>query len=131
MNVRNIGRKIENTIKIIEKLEDDDGGFDASYNNIPVEIKGCLESHKNGVDYKGRDRVVKGRFWIDNNAHRILLERRGFYIFVIYHMIGMMPIIRRYTYMSVLTIDRQIKSGDNTKIPYDRIFPDYKGRVAL
>lgn len=125
MNAQSIGDKIERSIKIIEKLCDDDGGFDAAFNKIPIEIKGCLRTHKNGVNRNGTDRVTTGRFWIDNEAHRVLLERKGFYIFVIYYMAGAVPTILKYEYKSALAVNKLIKTGSNTKIRYDRIFPNY------
>lgn len=127
MNSANIGLRIENAIKRIEKLEDDANGFDASYGNIPIEIKGCLMEHKNGVDYKGKDRTTKGRFWIDNEAHRMLFYNKGFYIFAVYYMTDVAPIILKYRYMTALKVDDLIKSGNNTKIPYNMIFPNFNG----
>lgn len=116
---------IEKAIIGEEKLLNDEGGFDAAFNAIPIEIKGCIRVHKNGVGLKGQERVTKGRFWIDNDAHRILLERKGFYIFVIYQMIGKEPFINKYVYKSAKEVSKWIKSGDNTKIRYDIVFPEY------
>jgi hypothetical protein len=124
MNVNKTGEMIEKAIKRIEKLIDDEGGFDAAFNKIPIEIKGCLKVHKNGVGLNGKEKVTKGRFWIDNNAHRILLERKGFYIFAIYYMSFETPTILEYEYKSASAVNRLIKSGDNTKIRYDVIFPN-------
>jgi len=124
MNVNKIGGMIENTIKMVENLIDDDGGFDAAFNTIPIEIKGCIKVHRNGKGINGKDKLTKGRFWIDNDAHRILLERKGFYIFVIYYMRDKNPVILEYTYKSANQVNRLIKSGDNTKIRYDIIFPN-------
>lgn len=126
MNAQSIGDKIERSIKTVEKLEDDNGGFDAAFGKIPIEIKGCIRVHKNGVNRNGKDRITKGRFWIDNKAHRLLLKRRGFYIFVIYYMVGEMPTILEYEYKSAYAVNKLIKPGDNTKIRFDRIFTDYE-----
>lgn len=131
MNPKSIGERIENTIKLIEELNDDKGGFDACLDNNPIEIKGCMKVHKNGCNPNGKDRITKGRFWIDNRAHKILLERKGFYIFVIYYMAGEMPTISKYTYKSAKAVDKLINLSENTKIRYDRIFPDYKGEAVL
>ena len=127
MNGVLIGRHIEDHIKARYQLKESQIGFDGNLNGLEIEIKGCMPIHKNGVNPNGTDRVTKGRFWIDNDAHRILLERRGFYIFVVYYMSGAIPTIIEYQYMSAWAVNKLINSGDNTKIRYDRIFSVKKG----
>lgn len=130
MNAQSIGKFIENYIKERFKLHDSKIGFDGCCNGREYEIKGCIPTHKNGVNRNGRDRITKGRFWIDNDAHKLLLERKGFYIFVIYYMAGGLPTILEYTYKSALAVNKLIKTGANTKIRYDIILPDDEaGRV--
>lgn len=122
MNSQNVGRRIENTIVAVESLTEDTGGFDGSKNGFPIEIKGCLKVHQNGSDYKRKPKTTVGRYWIDNNAHRILLERKGSYIFVIYEEREERAFITDYGYVKASKVNPYIGKGENTKIRWDRIF---------
>lgn len=121
MNVKDNGNRVERAMRSAYHLEDDGFGFDGSLNGISVEVKGCLLIHKNGVDGKGREKTTKGRFWIERDSHRLLLDRRGLYIFVVYEMIEDMLIIRSTDLLSAKFVNRMIGAGDNTKIRYDLI----------
>lgn len=122
MNIKDNGNRIEKAIKLAYNLTDDEFGFDASLNGISVEIKGCMLIHKNGMSCNGREKTTKGRFWIERDSHRLLLDRRGLYIFAVYEMSGDVLIIRSTDVLSAKFINRMIGAGDNTKIRYDLIF---------
>lgn len=130
MNVQQIGQRIESNIRLLEGLHLDETGFDACFNKTPIEIKGCTRFHRNGCNRKGQDTLTKGRFWIDNEAHKILLKRKGFYVFVLYRMGDTLPLILKYEYMSAKAVDKLIKEGANTKIRYDVIFPEERYEVV-
>ena len=129
MNTNNIGRFIEEHIKAKYSLEESERGFDGSLNGLEIEIKGCLHLHKNGVSPKGTNKITKGRFWIDNDSHRLLLKEGGMYVFVLYRRSGHSIGILRVSNVFAFEIDYWINKEGNTKIAYDRIFPDYKDRV--
>ena len=130
MNAQSIGKFIENNIKKQFKLKDSKIGFDGFYNGYEYEIKGCIPTHKNGVNRNGRDRITKGRFWIDNYAHRLLLKERGVYIFVLYVRCESQVVTLRTRFMPAREVQKLIKAGNNTKIRFDKIFPNYKTGVA-
>ena len=106
-------------------------GFDASYNGVEIEIKACAVNHKNGVTLKGVQKQTKGRFWIDNHAHRILLDEKGLYLFALYVEDATSFTVIRRAKMFAFELNRYISNGNNTKIRYDLLFPDYKEVDAL
>lgn len=126
MNCNHIGKYIEDKVKTQFKLSDSEIGFDGYACGVEYEIKGCVPVHKNGVSLYGKDRVTKGRFWIDNDAHRLLLDVNGMYIFVLYMRAEDKVITLRTRFMSVKEVQKLIKPGENTKIRYDLIFANYK-----
>jgi hypothetical protein len=126
MSLANRGKFVEEHIKARYQLKESELGFDGSFNNMEVEIKGCIPIHKNGVNRNGRDRITKGRFWIDNYAHKLLLNEKGLYVFVLYSTNGSYTEVLRTCKLFAFEVDYMINKGDNTKIRYDLIFPDYK-----
>lgn len=126
MNARHIGNYIEEQVKIRYGLGDSELGFDGQACGKEYEIKGCIPTHKNGASQYGKDRITKGRFWIDNNAHRLLLDVNGMYIFVLYTRTGDKVVSLRVRFMPAKEVQKLIKTGDNTKIRYDIIFANYK-----
>jgi len=135
MNVAYLGEYIEKYIKAEYTLDDSKLGFDGrlnkleveikACNKLEVEIKACIPIHKNGSTNKGKERTTKGRFWIDNHAHKLLLEERGLYIFVLYIRTGDTVIIKSVINKFAFEINHMINTGDNTKIRYDLLFPSY------
>lgn len=125
MNAQSIGKFIENHIKERFSLKDSEIGFDGSCNGWEYEIKGCMPIHKNGVNRNGRDRITKGRFWIDNYAHTLLLKEKGIYIFVLYVRNDKKIVTLRTRFMGASEVQKLIKPGDNTKIRFDLIFMNY------
>jgi len=125
MNVAYLGEYIEKYIKAEYTLDDSKLGFDGRLNKLEVEIKACIPIHKNGSTNKGKERTTKGRFWIDNHAHKLLLEERGLYIFVLYIRTGDTVIIKSVINKFAFEINHMINTGDNTKIRYDLLFPSY------
>jgi len=125
MNVAYLGEYIEKHIKARYTLDESKLGFDGNLNGLEIEIKACIPIHKNGSDSKGRERTTKGRFWIDNHAHKLLLKEKGMYIFVLYIRTGETVIIKRVVNKFAFEIDYMIKTGDNTKLRYDLLFPYY------
>lgn len=130
MNAQSIGQRIENHVKVRFNLIDSKIGFDGCSNSHEYEIKGCIPTHKNGVNRNGRDRITKGRFWIDNYAHRLLLKERGIYIFVLYIRVDKEIIVIRTRFMPAHEVQNLIKAGDNTKIRYDLIFQNHQVEVV-
>jgi len=126
MSVLNRGRYVEELIKTQYSLKDSQLGFDGNLNGLEIEIKGCIPIHKNGVNLNKKDRITKGRFWIDNHAHKLLLKEKGLYVFVLYESYGYAIQKLRSRNMFAFEVDYMIIKGSNTKISYDRIFPDYK-----
>lgn len=126
MNAQSIGKFIEDYIKERFELEDSKIGFDGSCNGWEYEIKGCVPTHKNGVNTNGIDRITKGRFWIDNYAHSLLLKEHGVYIFVLYVRNDKKIVTLRTRFMTALEVQKLIKHGANTKIRYDLIFSNYE-----
>ena len=129
MNVRYIGEEIEEIIKDANGLDEDELGFDASYHGFPIEIKGCIPTHQNGASSDGKYRTTKGRFWIDNRAHKSLLEHLGSYIFVLYETPNDEVKVLKTSLCSAFEVDKMITTGKNTKIRYDRIFLNAKHGV--
>ena len=130
MSLANRGKFVEEHIKARYQLKESASGFDGSLNGLEIEIKGCIPIHKNGVNHNGRDRITKGRFWIDNQAHRLLLDEKGLYVFVLYSSNGNYVAVLRICKLFAFEVDYMVIKGDNTKIRYDRIFPDYKSGVV-
>jgi hypothetical protein len=126
MNANRIGEYIEEQVKARYGLVDSELGFDGWACGKEYEIKGCIPTHKNGVTQYGKDRVTKGRFWIDNSAHRLLLDVNGMYIFVLYTWSGEKVITLRTRFMPAREVQKIIKPGDNTKIRYDILFVNYR-----
>jgi hypothetical protein len=122
MSVLNRGKYIEDHIKSRYSLKDSKLGFDGNLNGLEIEIKGCIPIHKNGVSVYGKDRITKGRFWIDNRAHKLLLAEKGLYIFVVYKIYRKEVFLMKILNLFAFEIDFMINGGDNTKIRYDRIF---------
>ena len=131
MNAKANGEAIEQIIKDMYYLAEDTIGFDAVREGRPVEIKGCLPQHWNGVDSKGNARLAKGRFWIDNRAHRLLLKEDGIYIFVVYKEIATRLKLIGTKVIDASSLDKWIGNGDNTKIRYDWVFPELIGGDKL
>lgn len=126
MCVKHIGDKIEKMVKDIYKLADSNIGFDACYEGTQVEIKACKSVHQNGVNRNGKDRVTKGRFWINNRNHQLLLNEGGFYAFVLYNPTTVTPADLNIKWVSAPLLTPLIGKRDNTKIRYDRIFTNCK-----
>lgn len=125
MNAQSIGKFIEEHIKERFGLKDSKIGFDGCSDSHEYEIKGCIPTHKNGVNRNGTDRVTTGRFWIDNYAHKLLLKERGIYIFVLYIRHDDKLVTLRTRFMPAHEVQKLIKTGDNTKIRFDKIFLNY------
>lgn len=121
MNLNRIGERVEEVIKNAYNLSDDHRGFDASFCTTPIEIKSCARRHLNGLNSRGEQNYTKGRFWIDNKAHKLLLAEDGLYYFVLYrYSRESLKIIRVRTH-TARYINSMINKGSNTKIRYDRI----------
>ena len=129
MSLVNRGKFVEDHIKARYQLKESKLGFDGTFNNMEIEIKGCISVHKNGVNRKGKDRITKGRFWIDNHAHKLLLDEKGLYVFVLYSTNNNYVAVLRTCKLFAFEVDYMIAKGNNTKIRYDRIFIDYNERV--
>lgn len=126
MSLANRGKFVEDYIKVRYNLKESKLGFDACFNKMEIEIKGCIPIHKNGVNRNGRNRITKGRFWIDNGAHKLLLDEKGLYVFVLYSSNGNYLSVLRICKLFAFEVDYMIIKGGNTKIRYDLIFPDYE-----
>lgn len=120
-----IGAETERMIKDMYNLDESDIGFDACYEGCQVEIKGCKAVHQNGVNSNGKSRVTKGRFWINNRNHQLLLKEEGIYAFVLYNPTKDAPVNLNIRWVPAFILTPMIGKGDNTKIRYDRIIEDY------
>jgi len=123
MNQRNNGLEVERLIIKKYPLEDDTKGFDATYLNVPVEIKSCLLYHSNGLTPAGSQRRARGRFWIDNDNHRLLLNENGLYIFVLYKVVNDHIVIIDEVLLKASYINKYVNSEGNTKINWKYLFP--------
>ena len=124
MNSRHIGDRIERDVIDRYKLTESEDGFDASFIGLPIEIKGCKRIHRNGVTRHGKEGITKGRFWIDNEAHKLLVKLGGLYIFAVYQTDRFNNLNLNTRCIAAYKVDRLIIAGDNTKIRYDVLFPE-------
>ena len=115
------GLQIEGLIKRLFKLEESRCGFDASWNGQEVEIKSCIKWHRNGIGRSGKQNRTRGRFWIDNRAHKLLLEQKGFYIFVLYEKEDSFLKINEIRILSAKLVDEYIGEGKNTKLAWNKV----------
>ena len=125
MNSFYTGKMVEERIIDEFNLQTDSNGFDGCDKGKIIEIKGCLPYHSNGINEKGEDRRCKGRFWIDNQKHLLLSRLKGEYIFVLYEWFNKELYFIGVRRIKAKHIQNMITEGDNSKIRYDRIFPEY------
>lgn len=123
MTTSNNGKQIEMMISDLLNLGESRLGFDGTLGDDEVEIKSTKALHKNGVDRNGSHVSTAGRFWIDNEAHRILRGESGWYIFVIHDSYSYPIEIAGIRIMRAKDVHEMITPGANTKIRFDRIFP--------
>lgn len=128
MNTNRIGREIEACISGIDGFSDSKMGFDMVYGDTEIEVKGCCKLHKNGCNRGLKPTFTKGRFWICNRSHKLLVEEKGKYIFVLYKIINKEIKWLNTKVINASLITKRIKTGDNTKIRYDLIFTEYLKR---
>lgn len=126
MNARVNGERVEEIVRGKYCLKESKEGFDACFNGSEIEIKACRALHFNGVSVEGKQRVTKGRFWIDNSAHKLLLELRGLYIFAVYTGSDETLKVNDTLVLTATEVNKMIIEGENTKIRYDRIFLNAK-----
>lgn len=129
MNVRSIGDKVEEATRVLLQVTKSKIGFDACMLGMEIEIKGCEPCHKNGYNSNGRQRYTQGRFWIDNAAHRVLLDEDGVYVFAVYRRLGVGVQILLTCVKTAGQVNPLIGEGENTKIPIYKLFDGYKGML--
>ena len=121
MNQSFNGMEIERYIKRLFKLKESLYGFDASWNGQEVEIKSCVKWQRNGIGRNGKQNWCRGRYWIDNRAHKLLLDQRGLYIFVLYEEINCHIWINQIQIVNAIHINPLIGKGKNTKIYWNKV----------
>lgn len=124
MNSKHIGDRIERDVIDHYNLAESEDGFDASFIGLPVEIKGCKRMHRNGITRHGKEGITKGRFWIDNAAHKLLVKLGGLYIFAVYQTDYFNNLELNMRCITAYQVNKLIIAGDNTKIRYDVLFPE-------
>jgi len=72
------GEHAEEIAQKLYGLEIDRTNFiDGKYNGKPIEIKSCQEWQRNGI------RRCRGRFVLSRSQHNELIEKGGYYLFIV------------------------------------------------